>query len=300
MIQKHTFINLAIAVIVPTVMFTIALLGIRYIKTPMPAVGKFRDSTATYCQEMLDANISLSPYLKFDSIKHVCDSAFTKWHAKKGRAYYVRLDSLFPNAVLKGLRAYTTDSNIYEGDFYCDGGHVGDSLWLIKNSLTGEYRLIFPQNKASILLGHPIFDLRDDLWHNLANYGILTKATMALLVSLSVIIISLLICHLKQDAVSWSGSIAVLLGIVWIYGYNISCGQDKFFYFPNLLRLYIALCWLGSIIALFISLEKSNKFFEEEQQDKKMQEEREQEIEQQNENEAMETQVMNEVTSDSK
>lgn len=309
MIPKHTIRNLAIAVIVPTVMFTIALLGVQYIKTPKPVVGKFRDSTNINLQGMLDANISLKPYLKFDSIQNVCDSATTKFLIQNGRVYSVRLDSIFPKTILKGLQAYTTYTYIDKSDFYCDGGHVGDNLLLVKNGFTGEYHLIFPQEKTSILLGNASFDLRNDLWHTLACYGILTKATIALLVSLAIIFISLLIYHPKSNANFWSFLIAALLGAIWLYGYNVSCGQDKFYDFPNIFRLYITLCWLGSIIALFIPLERRNEFFVEKQKEEKMQRKEESkqviekhriEEEKQIENEKMENQLLNGVAPNSK
>lgn len=186
--KKHTIHNFVFAVIVPTVMFTIALLGVQHIKADDPTIGKYSMDSITVGEAALTADISLQPYLKFDSIQNVCDSALTEYHKRNGRNYYVKLDQLFPDTELKGLCDYTTYKDIKFVDFYCDGGYIGNNRLLVK-SRTGEYYLLLDKGK-SIRVGNTSFDLRDDLWHNLAYHKELTKATIILLVSLALIIIS--------------------------------------------------------------------------------------------------------------
>ena len=265
---KHTIQNLAVAIIVPTILFAIALLGTRHINMPQAAVGsKFSQDSVTYLQQILEANVALKPYLKFDSVQNVCDSAVTAYHKRKGHVYYVELDRLFPESPLKGLRAYIADTYMMgDNEFYCDGGPLEES-WLIKNS-SGEYSLVFKSNFKEILLGHASFDLRDDLWHNLADYGRLTNATIILLVSLMIIFLSYFLYHSQSELKEWLYVIAILLGGVWLYGYNGSCGEDKFYDFKNIILLYITLCWLCSIIALFIPLEERSILFVKEQKKK--------------------------------
>ena len=85
MMPKHTIQNLAVAIIVPTILFAIALLGTRHINMPQAAVGsKFSQDSVTYLQQILEANVALKPYLKFDSVQNVCDSAVTAYHKRKG------------------------------------------------------------------------------------------------------------------------------------------------------------------------------------------------------------------------
>lgn len=273
--NKHTVQNLAIAIIVPTILFTMTLFGISHIKPPKPTVGTFAQDSITYLQGQIEAAISLRPYLDFDSIPKA------SYFGRQGLNYYVDLSHLFPNTGLKGLRAYTTDEDMAFCDFFCDGGHVC-SGFIVKHS--NEY-IICDQSdkeiKQLIRLGHPSFDLRDDLWHNLAYYGGLTYATIILFVSLAIIIISSSLYHDDTEVSSLIG--ATIIITVWLLGYNGQLGQDKFYEFDWLICLYIALCWLCSIISLFFPLEDRSKLFlkgqREDKEEKEKQEVKKKELE---------------------
>lgn len=263
--MKHTIQNLTIAIIIPIIMFTVALWSVQHVDMPKPFAGKFAGDSISVGQGVFEANASLTPYLKFDSIKNVCDSATTAYFTKQGRVYHVKLGQLFPNAELKGLEAFTTFTNILCCcDFYCDGGPLVSDFFIVKKR--GEY-MLFNREVGKILLGYPSFDLRDDLWHNLGSYGTLTNATIILLVSLSIIFISFLLYHPKSN-LNWVGwTTIILLGAVWLYGYNGNLGQDKFYEYPNIILLYMVLCWLCSTIALFAPLEEKRELFEKEKKE---------------------------------
>ena len=99
--NKHTVQNLALAIIVPTILFTMTLFGISHIKPPKPTVGTFAQDSITFLQGQIEAAISLQPYLDFDSIPNA------SYFGRQGLNYFVDLSHLFPNTGLKGLRAYT-------------------------------------------------------------------------------------------------------------------------------------------------------------------------------------------------
>lgn len=276
--NKHTVQNLALAIIVPTILFTMTLFGISHIKPPKPTVGTFAQDSITFLQGQIEAAISLQPYLDFDSIPNA------SYFGRQGLNYFVDLSHLFPNTGLKGLRAYTTDICLTFCVFHCDGGHVCNGFIVKKRS--NEYIICDVSDneiKELVRLGHPSFDLRDDLWHNLAYHGGLTYATIILFVSLAIIIISSFLYHDKTENSKYSTLCGAALIIVWLLGYNGQLGQDKFYEFDWLICLYIALCWLCSITSLFFPLEERCKLFlkgqREDEEEKEKQEIKKKELE---------------------
>lgn len=264
--QKHAIQNLAVAIIVPTILFAIALLGTRHINMPQAAVDTLLKDSITDLQARLEAEAQLCD-LKFDSLEKVFNPERAKFWKDQGYNYFVDLDWLFPNSELKGLRAYTKYPFFTPFDnFFFDGGEIGNSTTIAKKN--GIFYLI-TNDGTRVLIGKVAFDLQDDLWHNLADYGRLTNATIILLVSLMIIFLSYFLYHPKSELVGLLPCITILLGGVWLYGYNESCGEDKFYDFKNIILLYITLCWLCCIIALFIPLEEKQKLIVKEQKEEK-------------------------------
>lgn len=251
MTRKHIVQNFAIAVIVPTILFVIAFLGVKGLD--LKPTGKLVDSNSVWV-ESLAANISLKPYLRFDSIQNVCDSVTTKHHKKFGRNYYVELGWIFPYSELKGLRAYTIENGKFRyGDaFFCDGGYLGDSISLAKIEGSGNYVLI--SKNASIFLGKASFDLRDNFLDELVSNRNFAAATLIFIVSMVILIASFFCCPPNSECYVPAVIVAIILGVMWGCCLNTLHGQFKLYDFPIIIQLYVALCWLGCIIALFFVL----------------------------------------------
>lgn len=161
--KHYTIRNLTIAVIVPTFLFIAAIVGVRHINLPIER----EDIDSTMINEYFAANISLTPHLEFDSLVN-----------NNGEIrYFVNLDRVFSNSELKGLWAYITKPYAkFSGNdiFICDGGVIGDSLRIIKQSITNKYYLVDAHDRKTFL-GRSIFDTHDNLWYNLSSYNCLQK-----------------------------------------------------------------------------------------------------------------------------
>ncbi len=259
--KQHTIINLTIAVLVPTFIFIGVILGVQYTNLPTN-----KNETIGCRIAKVKADISLTPYLKFEPIENCA-----------GYNYGVDLKGVFPNSGLKGLIATTPDFNsFYNASFLCYDGHdvhfLGDSTFLAKQDVTGEYFIV--SNENVIKLGRSTFDITnngvlDNLWYSLSSSKALTIATIIMLVSLALIILSNILYHPKTNYDSLQFLLPIILGGIWLYMYNSSYGEYKFYESPNLVTIYIFLCWICTIIALFIPLEEKGKLLAEEEREQR-------------------------------
>lgn len=234
-----------IAFLVPTIVFIIIFLGIKYI--PL-------DGNEIEDNNFITAQKEILPYLSFDSIKSVKDSAFTEYYKKKNIYYFVRLDGVFPESSLKGLRAYTQGTGwIGYGDvFCCDefGVIPADSIRIYKRQTNGNFYLVSTfMGKTDFLvkLGKPSLRPDDEfsLFHDLAYNENLVKTIIIVCVSFLLIGISCGIKEIKQpsenisDVCSWIYPLVLLLIPI---GYGIA----NFFGFLEYKHFYliaILMCW---------------------------------------------------------
>lgn len=251
--MKRIFQNLTFAILVPTILFGIALLSIHYMD--LNRRGRLNSELGTVLHNTLEANSILCPHLKFYSTQEACLPNIAAFHKKYGRNYYVSLKDVFPHSKLDNLRAYTVQSRGFqEGDaFFCEGGFIGDNFLLARRPETGEYYLIGKQ--GIILLGKSKFEQPNSFWQDLADSKNLATATIVLLLTLSLLIVACAITPLKNQ---WgdipAGISFCLLPTLWFWGYSDSLGDFRYYDFPNVVKFFIFLCWTASFLSLCFAL----------------------------------------------